>query len=381
MRHLLVAIVTRRPVVWLAVPLACAAGWVARPTGVASWPATVELLSGQVGVLALPIALAGAAWVFCVDSDDEMTGALHLAGVLPVRWATLRTLVVTGITVLVAGAFAIAPLVSQALGGHNRPSSNTLISSSLVLMALTLVLTPLWCSALILGRSARVSLTLALVVLTADTSVSLAGSDGLAGIARALVPTSGLRLIAAGSTGRDHAAGTIAVAVVVLATTASLWRLSHPGARPVAHRPHPRLGPVAASGLIIGFAAGSGFVLPVALREQLPFTWRPSVLLARASGQAPEQQVTRFFDGVWAGDPGRVASLTTTGSPLDLLGTRPDLLSRPASATSFYLAAMPGTDTADVRADGWAEAPAFCLRRVVDRWLLDRLAGPAGCPP
>ncbi|MCW2794240.1 MAG: hypothetical protein JWO76_3338 [Nocardioides sp.] len=359
--------------------------------------AVIGLLSGFDGASTLSSAVAQAlavgrtatlllgplvmALLWGVIADSAAEEAMFLAGDSIPR-QRVRT-AVAGASVLVAGvaAAALAALPVLLLQLANAPSQDTVADvawdRALVHLALTLVATVAVSTALLAGRATVLALLLASVVLllqvvafySASLPASVAWKVLWPGTAAMVVSEVGGNYTRLNAT---FAALSIAVWCVVAADRLISGRHERTRVRPrrVSKRsvssPRPTLG-LCLTGVVLLVVASA--VLPAVARSA-PMDLRPSLMLQRLDGTAPEQVVGDFFSALANGDEEAATSYVVRERGDRFVRRLPRLLRAPSYGPRFELAQVDGLRFAQVDAYIAAGVVRVSLVRRDDRWQI-----------
>lgn len=363
-------------------PLAALAGLLAAPAP------TLPLMTGLVGVadrttlMQLLLAPWWATVVFGLEADAAVFTDRHLARVGGHAWAraqlaaALLALGASSLAFVLAGTARVVTAhgpVLEAVGYEQ-------LGRSVAFAAITLLAYGLWAGGLFYLRSTRTCMLAGAGVVSMHLAGLYAPSEGPLAVLRALWPTTALRVIAAGSDGHPLGVGVLAVLVVTGTTGAALWRLQRRPAVSDCAPPRGRPSSVKWRRTGLAVVAGclvTGAVVPAGLAQQLPWQLRPSLALARLSGQAPDQQVTEFLNELWRGDLEAAGRRTTSSNALETLGAVGRLLRVRPGAFTVYLSDMAGPTRARVTYDASSLTVSLCMDRSHGRWLV-RSADPMG---
>ncbi len=363
--------------------LACVALALAESSGTTvTWQgALARALSAcvHVAMFVAPVVLA-LLWGSGVDADLETNRALSGMALGRQRVGAVTTaVIILAMGLLVTGAITFA----GALAGMETPGAGEAPPVDLFRAAWHLLLTCVAVLVLLVvvshGRESTRAVTGAVLIFACHLLVQF--SAGLPGksVWKEWWPLTGAYIIA--ESGRNYSPSQAAAAVVALAA----WALVA-GVR-LAARPSRRVdrsnraparatAPAArAARLVLAtviFVTVTATVGPHAVRA-LPMDSRPSLLLQRADGQAPEQVVSKFFDRYQLGFTREAAAYVVLERRETFVEALPRYLARPSPGQSFTLERMWGVSRADVAAQIRAGRFHVCLTREARAWRITEI--------
>lgn len=329
------------------------------------------LSAGRTAILLLGSACAAVLWGTLNDASAQVNH--HVAGV-DTRLQWRHYLAATLMLVLGLGAAVSGPAyVVMRLGSHApiaRPTSPvTVAPTGLAWVATALLVTAL---VAVLCRHRGLASALAVGLAIPALHLLLSSSSGAPGLtlAKSLWPTTAVSVVIAGREGQEASAGAVAsvsLSVSVLLIMAALRRPLFPpleGTRREGQHVSARVVHVAtAAVLVLG-----GVFLPAGASSALPAAWRPSLLLERVAGEAPEQVTRDMFAAVWRGDARTADRLTASGHVEDLFAGAKQVFLTPSREPSYLLSGDTTLDRAEVLATLNAGQVHVCLERMDNAW-------------
>jgi hypothetical protein len=178
--------------------------------------------------------------------------------------------------------------------------------------------------------------------------------------------------------GQVQLSGVAAIAWPVAAVLAVYWRVRAQRLDTIKY-PRGRMGIAVLLGWGVPLLLVLGFVTPTALRDQIPWPYRPSWLQDKAHHRTSLDIAGRFLADVRQGDWVAADALTTTGNARTLLGPyRSRVLEKPAPTVSIddRPAGDPGQVDVGLRLGEFS----LCMARIQARWLITELRTGGGCP-